>query len=158
WARFLLPVAKDLGVKIATDLQDITDIADPYRQDFIEYSDILFFSNTNYDSPEPIINHILKQFPEKILVSGMGSQGCALGTQKGIDYFSAMKIKGPIIDTNGAGDSLAVGFLSSHLLEEKNLRESIQLGQLTARYTCTQKASTSKLISRNKLEKLKNQI
>ena len=154
WARFLLPVAKDLDLKIATDLQDITDIDDPYRQDFIEHSDILFFSSTNYDSPQPVINSILKQYPEKILVSGMGAKGCALGTKTGIEYFSAVEIDEPIIDTNGAGDGLAVGFLSNYLLENKNLKKSIQLGQITARYTCTQKASTSHLISKKLLEKL----
>ena len=40
----------------------------------------------------------------------------------------------PVIDTNGAGDGLAVGFLVSHVLEGRSLEESILRGQLTARH------------------------
>jgi sugar/nucleoside kinase (ribokinase family) len=36
------------------------------------------------------------------------------------------------IDTNGAGDSLAVGFLVSRVLEGSSLEESIRRGQITA--------------------------
>jgi sugar/nucleoside kinase (ribokinase family) len=53
----------------------------------------------------------------------------------------------PVIDTNGAGDGLAVGFLSSYVLEGHSLEESIRRGQIAARHTCTQKATTSSLIT-----------
>jgi sugar/nucleoside kinase (ribokinase family) len=45
----------------------------------------------------------------------------------------------PVIDTNGAGDSLAVGFLSSYVLNNDALRDAILRGQIAARYMCTQK-------------------
>lgn len=154
WARLLLRAAKESGVTIACDLQDIVQIDDPYRQDFIAAADILFFSTVNHDGPEPIIAHILKHYPQKIILSGMGDRGCALGTKEGIEYFPALVMEDPVIDTNGAGDSLAVGFLSSYLFEGFSLREAVQRGQIAARYTFTLKATTSNLISREKLDEL----
>jgi sugar/nucleoside kinase (ribokinase family) len=53
----------------------------------------------------------------------------------------------PVIDTNGAGDGLAVGFLSSYVLGGYSLADAIRRGQIAARYTCTQKASSAHLIS-----------
>ena len=74
-------------------------------------------------------------------MSGMGAKGCALGTRDGIRYFDPINMDAPVIDTNGAGDGLAVGFLSSDVLGGYSLEDSIRRGQIAARYTCTQKAS-----------------
>ena len=54
--------------------------------------------------------------------------------------------RGGVVDTNGAGDGLAVGFLSSYVLDDYSREDSIRRGQVAARYTCTQKASSSQLI------------
>lgn len=152
WARALLPIAKKYKIPIASDLQDIVHINDPYRKDFIRFSDVLFFSCVNHTSPEPMMQAILEKYPNKILVAGLGSQGCALGTEAGIQYFPPVQMDAPVIDTNGAGDGLAVGFLSSYFLEKHDLEASVSRGQITARYTCTQKANTSNLISRQQLD------
>jgi sugar/nucleoside kinase (ribokinase family) len=47
WARHLLPTARDLGLTIACDIQDVVSPDDPYRQDFIRYADVLLFSAVN---------------------------------------------------------------------------------------------------------------
>jgi acarbose 7IV-phosphotransferase len=146
WARTLLPIAKELGVTIACDLQDVVTLHDGYREDFIEYADIVFFSAANQPDPKPLIEELLKWKPGLIVVSGMGVQGCALGTREGIRYFGPVFMDTPVIDTNGAGDGLAVGFLSSYVLDGYSLGDSIQRGQIAARYTCTQRASSAQLI------------
>ena len=152
WARTLLPIARDLGVTIACDLQDVTRLDDPYRADFIDYADILFFSAANFDSPVPFIETLLHKNPLQIIVSGLGAHGCALGTSDGIWFFEPVTmISTPVIDTNGAGDGLAVGFLSSYVLNGLSLEDSIRCGQIVARYTCTQKASSSALITAEQL-------
>ncbi len=152
WARQVLPIAQEQGVTISCDLQDIVELADPYRQDFIHYADILFFSNVNHPSPAPLMEEILDQYPDKILVSGMGSEGCALGTKDGIDFFPPYAMDQNVLDTNGAGDSLAVGFISGYCLEKKGLEESIWWGQIAARHACTLQADSSRLITRELLE------
>ncbi len=152
WARQVLPIARDLGLTLSCDLQDIVDLDDPYRQDFIQGAEILFFSSVNQGSPEAIMTGILERDPEKIIISGMGAEGCALGTSDGIEYYPPFQMDREILDANGAGDSLAVGFLSGYCLEGKSLEEAVLWGQIAARYACTVKADSSKLITRDVLE------
>ena len=154
WARHLLPLSKELGLKISCDIQDVTDISDPYRAEFINYADVLFLSSVNHADPKPMLKEIIKKHPHKIVISGMGADGCAVGTKDGIEYFEAVELPGIIVDTNGAGDGLAVGFLSGYIFERFGIKKSILRAQIVARYTCTLKATTSNLISQNTLQKL----
>lgn len=152
WARRLLPLAKKLGVTIACDLQDVVALPDVYRQDFIAHADILFFSAANHADPTGLILTLLTAHPDQIVIAGMGAKGCAVGTSEGIRKFPAVDLAAPVIDTNGAGDGLAVGFLSSFVLEQQALPDAILRGQITARYTCAQKASSAHLITTTQLE------
>jgi acarbose 7IV-phosphotransferase len=61
-------------------------------------------------------------------------------------------LRDPVIDATGAGDGLATGFLSSYYLKKMSLSDSIFRGQISARYTCTLKSSSSNLISREELD------
>jgi sugar/nucleoside kinase (ribokinase family) len=154
WARQLLPVAKELRLPIACDIQDVVSANDEYRQDFIKYADILLFSAVNQRDPTPFIEAFLRTNPDLLVIAGMGAEGCALGTQEGIQFFPAVEIDRPVIDTNGAGDGLAVGFLSSYVLDNFSVSHSILRGQIVARHTCTQKASSSNLITAEQLDRI----
>jgi sugar/nucleoside kinase (ribokinase family) len=157
WARTLLPVAKKAGAKIAVDIQDVVDVHDPYRQDFIKYADILFFSAVNYSDPNPVMQEFLKINPNLLMVCGMGVKGCGLGTKTGVRFFPPVQMQKPVVDTNGAGDALAVGFLDSYVLENRSLEKAIRLGQIAARYTCTLRGTSDRLINRDQLEKLSHE-
>jgi sugar/nucleoside kinase (ribokinase family) len=152
WARYLLPIAREQGLTIAVDLQDVVAADDLYRQDFIHQADLLFFSAVNYEDPKVLIETFLARNPNLVVLSGMGANGCALGTQSGVRYFPSVDLGSPVIDTNGAGDALAVGFLSSYILDGYSLEDSVLRGQIAARHTCTLKASSSQLISMTQLE------
>jgi len=152
WARDLLPLAREMGLTVAVDLQDVVSVDDPYRQDFIRQADILFFSAVNYDDPKPLIDAFLATKPDMIIVSGMGARGCALGTNNCVRYFPAVELETPIMDTNGAGDALAVGFLSSYVLDGYSLEDSVLRGQIAARHTCSVKADSSQLITLDQLD------
>lgn len=151
WARRLLPVARDLGLTIACDLQDVVTWDDPYRQDFIQAADILFFSAANYPDPTPLITACLQHRPQPIVIVGRGAHGCAVGMGNDIEFFPPVALDLPLIDTNGAGDGLAVGFLSSFVLDGYPLRQAILRGQIVARYTCSLKATTDWLITADQL-------
>ncbi|HZY40861.1 MAG TPA: carbohydrate kinase family protein [Anaerolineae bacterium] len=153
WARRLLPLAKELGATVACDIQDVVNLRDSYREDFIEYADIVFFSAVNQADPALLIEDLLNWKPNLIVVSGMGARGCALGTRGGIRYFAPVSMNSPVIDTNGAGDGLAVGFLSSYVLDGYSLEDSIRRGQIAARYTCSLKAASSPLITSEILDR-----
>lgn len=126
---------------------------DRYRAEFVEYADYLFFSAANQADPRIFMELFLERKPEQVIIAGMSAQGCALGSGDGIHYFKAVDMERPVVDTNGAGDSLAIGFLSSHILDGYSLEEAILRGQIAARYTCSLKASSSNLIT---IEKLNN--
>lgn len=153
WARHLLPEARSLGLRIACDLQDVSDARDPYRQDFIRAADILFFSAANHADPAPLIRFFLDGRPERIVVAGLGAQGCVLGTREGITRYPPEPSDLPVVDTNGAGDSLAVGFLVSHVLEGRPLEECVRRGQLAARHCCALRATTDGLIRAEELDR-----
>jgi sugar/nucleoside kinase (ribokinase family) len=89
---------------------------------------------------------------DKIVIVGMGSRGCAVGTGQTVRRFATVPGDGPIVDTNGAGDGLAVAFLSSFVLDGYTLEDAIWRGQIVARYTCTQKASSAHLMTRDMLD------
>lgn len=153
WARTLLPVARRLGATVACDLQDLVTLDDSYRRDFIDASDILFFSLANHPDPAPIIRGLLKGRPGRIVVCGMGARGCAMGTAEGVRFFPPVPFEAPVVDSNGAGDSLAVGFLSSYVLTGASLEDSLLKGQIAARHACTLRADSSNLIQPADLER-----
>ncbi|MHA1745517.1 MAG: carbohydrate kinase family protein [Promethearchaeota archaeon] len=153
WSRALLRIAKECGVTISCDLQDIVEPDDPYRLHFIQEADILFFSCVNFPDPKPVINFIHEQNPTALIIGGMGKDGCVVAQNKRLDFFPAINLPDrPIIDSNGAGDELAVGFLSSFLFDGYSLEDAILRGQISARYTCSLKAGTDSLISKTQLD------
>lgn len=152
WARTIPPLARELGAVVACDIQDVVALDDPYRQDFIAGADILFFSAANHPDPRPLIARLLERNPGQIVVAGMGAAGCAFGAGGEIGLLAPPALDLPVVDTNGAGDGLAVGFLASFVLERRPLRESLLRGQIAARHTCAQRASSSALISAAELD------
>lgn len=153
WARRLLEPARKAGIRVACDLQDVVNPEDAYRRDFIEAADLLFFSAANHGDPDPLIRSFLKGHPDRLVVAGMGPRGCALGRAAGIRHFPPPALDLPLRDTNGAGDSLAVGFLVSHVLEGRSLEDSILRGQIAARHACAQRGRTDALIRAEALER-----
>lgn len=152
FSRHLLPLAKNLGLTISCDLQDIVSGNDEYRQDYIRFADVLFFSAVNHPDPSLLMRNFLQSSPGRIVVAGMGARGCGVANREGIKFFPPVNAFGDVIDTNGAGDALAVGFLSSYFLDGFSLDDSILRGQIAARFTCTIKASSSALITRKQLD------
>ncbi len=89
WARYLLPIARDLGLPIACDIQDVVSPDDDYRRDFVEYADVLFFSAVNYADPTPLIETYLRSKPEPDRGGGDGRQGMCPRHARGDRVLSA---------------------------------------------------------------------
>lgn len=153
WARQLLPIARALGVVVSTDLQDLTNLDDPYRRDFIEASSILFCSAVNLEARE-VGEALLRRNPGAIIVFGLGARGAALCSSAGFRAFPPVSLDRPVVDTNGAGDSLAVGFLTAYVLEGRPLEEAVRWGQTAARWACTERLKWRRLVTRDSLEAL----
>ncbi|WP_044235292.1 carbohydrate kinase family protein [Chondromyces apiculatus] len=152
WGRRVLPIAREVGALIAVDLQDVVNAADEYRRDFVEAADYLFCSGVNHPDPEPLARALLGAGRARALVIGMGAAGCALATREGgVRRFQVAALELPVVDTNGAGDALAVGFLVSHVLEGRPMEEAVQRGQVAARVACAQRVP-KRMISQEELE------
>ncbi len=154
WARDLLPVAARLGVPISCDLQDVVDPDDPYRRDFAAAADVLFFSATNHADPLPLLRHYLAQRPDRTVVCGMGARGAALGRGDSVRVFAAEDLPLPLLDSNGAGDSLAMGYLLARFFEGYGDEDALLRGQLLARHTCSLEGRSDGLIRRAELDRL----
>jgi acarbose 7IV-phosphotransferase len=140
WARLLLPLARELGVFIACDVQDIPRDDDPYRRDFIAAADVLFCSATYHSSPESLAALLRRQRPNGLVVMGLGSRGCAVADEHELRTFPAVDLGRPVIDTNGAGDCLAVGFLDAFVFKGASIPQAALHGQIAARLACQQRA------------------
>jgi sugar/nucleoside kinase (ribokinase family) len=151
WARQLLPLARDAGAVVSVDLQDVADIDDPYRHDFVQAADVLFMSSSQLPDPRRALDALHR--PGRIGVCGMGAQGCAVRSDEGYREYRSVCLPEPVVDTNGAGDSLAVGMLSSLVLDRSSLDEAIHRGQFAALWCCTQRGSR-RLITRDQLDSL----
>lgn len=158
WARHLLPIAGSAGALVACDLQDVRDPRDAYRDDFVAAADFLFVSAAHHDDPVPLLEHLLAAGKARMVLSGRGRDGVLVATRDGIRAFPPPAIPPtadlPIVDTNGAGDALAVGFLTAHVLQGRPVADAVLRGQLGARWTCAQRASSAELITAARLEQM----
>ncbi len=152
WARELLAPARAARVPVCCDLQDVVSPDDPYREDFVVGADLLFCSSVNAADPTALLDALARRArPGALLVCGMGAEGCAVRTPDGLRRFGPVQLPEPVRDTNGAGDSLAVGMATGLWLEALSLEQAVLRGQIAARHTCTLVADSAHLIDSSTL-------
>jgi sugar/nucleoside kinase (ribokinase family) len=158
WARHLLPVARHSGAAIACDLQDIRDPDDEYLRDFLEGADVLFVSSAHHLNPAPMLKRLVRRSGGSMVICGRGGLGVAIADTDGIRVYPPPDLDLPVVDTNGAGDALAVGFLVAYQLEGRPVEESVLRGQLAARWTCAQSADSGNPITAEQLAELVEKV
>lgn len=146
WARHLLPKIRRPEIVISCDLQDVVDPKEPYRQDFIRAADVLFFSSVNV-SAQSTAEALAKANPRATIVAGLGASGAGLWADGVWTTFPPASLDDPVTDTNGAGDSLAMGFMTATVLYGRPTREAVIWGQVAARHTCTLRGKSEPLIT-----------
>ncbi|MEZ0373206.1 MAG: carbohydrate kinase family protein, partial [Candidatus Sericytochromatia bacterium] len=110
-ARPLLPLAKARGIPVATDLQAIKDLDDPYQHDFLAAANILFFSGEALPcAVEAFVAELRRRFAPEIVVVGLGAAGAYLSTPALAYRVPAQHIR-PLVNPVGAGDALFAAFL-----------------------------------------------
>jgi sugar/nucleoside kinase (ribokinase family) len=137
WARDVVARARARNLPVAVDLQDVRDAADPYRADFIASADFLFASAAHLDDPVAAAVAWFAAGPASLVVFGMGPRG-ALLVQRGNGGPVVLQepppvLDLPILDTTGAGDSLATGFLDGLLFAGLSVSQALHRGQVLAR-------------------------
>ena len=157
WARRLLPLARESGAVVACDLQDVSDPDESYRREFVEAADVLFVSSAHHHNPSHMLKRLVELSGDALVVCGRGGLGVATATTDGIDVFPPPHLSLPIVDTNGAGDALAAGFLDARVFQGRSVEDAIAYGQLAARWTCAQRASSAAPATRERLAALESE-
>ena len=174
WCRRLLPAARAAGCVIAVDLQDLDRVDDPYRRDFIAAADVVFFSGAHIVDPASCARDLLARGPS-VAVAGLGAAGAMVAWRASDGEFAqpiavpAPELDLPIIDSNGAGDALAVGTLHELVLlappagsytpehMAAAMTSAVLSGQCAARWTCM-RSGGDQLLTRADLKLLRTSI
>jgi len=152
FARHLIPLAKERGKLIATDVHCLSDIYDEYNGDFISAADILFLSNENFVSrEEEFVNSLKTVTNAKIIVVGMGSRGALLYLREKDKFsvFPAVYTR-PVVNTVGAGDSLFASFLHFYSKTE-DAEYSLKLATIFASYKIGETSASKGFLSEKEL-------
>lgn len=162
WARRVLEPARERGVTLVVDVQDASGLGDGYRRDFVRAADLLFVSADRLADPEGYARGAMEIGHAQAVVVGMGSRGCLLvprdqpsrtfpsiGTLPDVAGGGASR---PVLDTNGAGDSLAVGVASALLLDGLPMDAAVRRGLLCARWCCTLRGTSDGLTTHAQIE------
>lgn len=135
-ARHVLPVALRYEATISTDLHDWDGINDHHRA-FAYAADHVFMSATNLGSRrEEVMADVLARGRARTVVATDGARGAYLATRDGIQHYPATTPPAPVVDSNGAGDSFVVGFMSG-ILRGAELGECMRRGLVAGAFACT---------------------
>lgn len=136
--KLFLPIlkrAKQLGLKIALDLSNfniVNGFKELLQEVIPQYVDVLFSNETEAEAytgldPEKAIREITKEV--SISVVTIGKEGALVGDGK--DFIHVPASGGKPIDTTGAGDNFAAGFLYGQSVGASFL-QSAQIGSVLA--------------------------
>jgi ribokinase len=156
FSRDFLKILKDNKKTIATDVHVISDINDDYNNDYIKYSDILFFSNENIrGNEENIIKQLNQEYNHEIIVVTMGGHGLLIYTKEKteIKHFPAIKTR-EVVNTIGAGDALFSCFIH-YYNKTREPYYSIRMATIFASYKIGENGGAKGFLSENELDILK---
>lgn len=111
--RSLLPIAKQAGKTVATDVHVLNNIYDPFNRDFMNYADILFLSDEDLPmSPRDFLLTLKTEYSPKIIVIGLGSDGAIMYDRATDSVIRLPAVNlGGVVNTVGAGDALFSAFI-----------------------------------------------
>ncbi len=110
--RRLLVEARALGKKIATDVQNLSDIRDGFNADFIENADYLFLSDEGVStSPREFLTALAARCGAEIIVMGLAEDGLLCFDRASSDIIELKAYNVGDVITAGAGPALLSGFL-----------------------------------------------
>jgi acarbose 7IV-phosphotransferase len=154
WCRHVAGRARELGRRVAVDVQAIvTD--DDYHRDFLRHAQIVIFSTERLSvHSSEFIHRLWAQYDVELAVATHGADGATVGSRaEGLIVHEPRFDVRPVVDKTGAGDAFASGFLAA-LARGASPREALTWGQLTAAYKIGEKGSTRGVPSLARLEAL----
>ncbi|GHH95853.1 adenosine kinase [Streptomyces capillispiralis] len=130
-----LPVLRETGVTISTDLHD-WDGANPYHEPFALAADLVFLSAAALPDPEATMRRITARGRARIVVATAGAEGAYLLADGELTHVPAAEPPAPVVDSNGAGDAFAAAFVHGWLGGEPAVH-CARLGAVAGAHACT---------------------
>ncbi|MFC7259140.1 adenosine kinase [Streptomyces lutosisoli] len=146
---FALPALRETGVTLSTDLHD-WDGANPYHEPFAHAADVVFLSATALTDPERTMRRIVERGRAEVVVATAGADGAYLLADDEMTHIPAVAPRTPVVDTNGAGDAFASGFLFGRLNGEPPKR-CARYGAVAGAHACTVPSTRTDAIGRDEL-------
>jgi sugar/nucleoside kinase (ribokinase family) len=144
-----LPTLREAGVTVSTDLHN-WDGAQHYHETFAYQADLVFLSTTALADPERTMRQIVERGRARVVVATAGAEGSYLLAEDRLTHVPAVAPPSPVVDSNGAGDAYAAGFLLGWLSGEPPLR-CAQYGAIAGAFACTVPATATDSVSRAEL-------
>lgn len=115
--RPLLPLAKERGIPVVTDVHVTADPEDPYNREFMAAADVLFLSNELFPGREKeFAGELIRRYSFGLLVIGLGAHGALLWDRtRDLWHHSPGVNLRPVVNTIGAGDALSACFTDGWL-------------------------------------------
>ncbi|WP_322621484.1 adenosine kinase [Streptomyces acidicola] len=145
----VLPLLRETGVTISTDLHD-WDGVNPYHEPFALAADLVFVSVAALTDPERTMREIAGRGRARVVVATAGADGAYQLVDGELTHIPAVTPEARIIDSNGAGDAFAAGYLFGHLSGESPERCGLY-GAIAGAHACTVPATLTDPIRRDEL-------
>ncbi|MEU6000305.1 adenosine kinase [Streptomyces sp. NPDC047197] len=146
---FTLPTLRAAGVSVSTDLHN-WDGVEPYHVAFAYEADLVFLSTAALADPEKTMRQIAARGRAQVVVATAGAEGAHLLVDGELSHVPTVTPPAPVVDSNGAGDAFASGYLFGWLAGESPLR-CARYGAIAGAYACTVPATRADVISREQL-------
>ena len=146
---FALPLLREAGLTISTDLHN-WDGGNPYHEPFAYEADVVFVSCTALAKPEQTMRQIAERGRAQVVVATAGAEGAYLLVDGELTHVPVVTPPTPVIDSNGAGDAFASGFLLGWLAGEPARRCALY-GSIAGAFACTVPATGADAIGRDEL-------
>ncbi|MET8034352.1 MULTISPECIES: adenosine kinase [unclassified Streptomyces] len=144
-----LPALREAGVTLSTDLHN-WDGENPYHEPFAYAADIVFVSTTALADPERTMRRVRERGRAEVVVATAGAEGAYLLAGDELVHVPAVPPPAPVVDSNGAGDAFAAGFLFGRLTGEP-LRRCALYGALAGAHACTVPSTRAEAVSHAEL-------
>ncbi|WP_228979311.1 PfkB family carbohydrate kinase [Streptomyces sp. DH12] len=141
-----LPALRRTGVTLSTDLHD-WDGENPYHEAFALAADVVFVSAAALDDPERTLRDITARGRAVEAVATAGADGAYLLTDGELTHVPAVAPPAPVVDSNGAGDAFAAGYLFGRLAGEPPLRCAL-FGAVAGAHACTVPSTRTDAVDR----------
>ncbi|MFF4349336.1 adenosine kinase [Streptomyces sp. NPDC001530] len=146
---FALPALREAGVTLSTDLHN-WDGVNPYHEPFAHAADVVFVSTTALADPERTMRRIVERGRAQVVVATAGADGAYLLADDEVTHIPAVTPPSPVVDSNGAGDAFAAGFLLGWLAGEEARRCALY-GAVAGAHACTVPSTRAEVIGRDEL-------